>query len=130
MSEAILRRGILRQLVLLPMLGGGVALLGAPTAVAEPVTTGLLDAYHTFLRGELNLLEQERPRELYELYEPCPKVAMDDPIYLSWAEEVIAAHEERMRECNARRLRTMAMPVFRAQASSRAALVLSAVGVD
>jgi hypothetical protein len=59
MSEQSLRRGFLSQLCTLPMLGGGVSLLGAPTAVAEPVTTGLLDAYRNFLTGELNLLEMK-----------------------------------------------------------------------
>jgi hypothetical protein len=128
MSDSILRR--LRQLCTLPMLGGGVALLGAPTAVAEPVTSGMLDAYRSFLRGELNLLERERPRELFAPYVPCPEVAKDDPAYLLWAEEVIAVHEERGREANARHLRTMAMPVFRSPASTRAALVLSTIGFD
>jgi len=73
MSDPILRRGFLRQLCGLPMLGGGVALLGAPTAVAEPVTSGMLDAYRSFLIGELNLVERERPRELFAPYLPCPQ---------------------------------------------------------
>jgi hypothetical protein len=131
MSEIILpRRGFLRQLCSLPMLGGGVALLGAPTAVAEAVTSGMLDAYSSFLRGELYLLERESPRELFAPYLPRPEVAEGDPANVLWAEEVIAVYEERGRELNARHLRTMAMPVFRRPASTRAALVLSAVGFD
>jgi hypothetical protein len=123
MSDPILRRGFLRQLCSLPMLGGGLALLGAPTAVAEPVTSGMLDAYRSFLIGELNLLERERPRELFAPYVPCPEVSKDDPAYLLWAEEVIAVHKERGREVHARHLRRMAMPVFRSPSSTRAALV-------
>jgi hypothetical protein len=52
------RRGFLRSLVSLPMFGGGVALIGAPHAVAEPTTTGLMDAYRRFLTMELNLLQR------------------------------------------------------------------------
>jgi len=56
MSEQFPRRGFLRSLVSLPMLGGGVALIGTPHAVAEPITTGLMQSYRRFLTTELNLL--------------------------------------------------------------------------
>ncbi|WP_066922873.1 hypothetical protein [Methylobacterium sp. CCH5-D2] len=46
------RRGFLRGLVSLPLIGGGVTLIGAPTAVAQPVTPGLLDAYADWLAVE------------------------------------------------------------------------------
>lgn len=35
------RRGFLRGLVSLPLIGGGVTLIGAPTAAATPVTPDL-----------------------------------------------------------------------------------------
>ena len=39
------RRGFLRGLTTLPLIGGGVALIGAPSAVAEPVTRSMLETY-------------------------------------------------------------------------------------
>ena len=46
------RRGFLRGLVSLPLIGGGVTLIGTPSAVAEPVTTRLLHEYETWLGYE------------------------------------------------------------------------------
>lgn len=43
------RRGFLRGLTRLPLIGGSVALIGAPSAVAEPVTLDLLREYETWL---------------------------------------------------------------------------------
>lgn len=43
------RRGFLRGLTTLPLIGGGVTLIGAPSAVAEPVTRKLLLEYETWL---------------------------------------------------------------------------------
>ena len=39
------RRGFLRGLTMLPLIGGGVTLIGAPSAGAEPVTERLLAEY-------------------------------------------------------------------------------------
>ena len=39
------RRAFLASLAALPMLGGGVRLIGRPTAAAVPVTDGLLRNY-------------------------------------------------------------------------------------
>jgi hypothetical protein len=49
------RRGLLRGLISLPLIGGGVTLIGSPTAVAEPVTPRLLQEYAQWL-----WLEQRR----------------------------------------------------------------------
>jgi hypothetical protein len=57
-------------------------------------------------------------------------VDQDDPRHLRWAQEVITQHEARVQEAGARWDRTMAMPVFQSAASTRAALVMSAVGFD
>ena len=46
------RRGFLRGLTTLPLIGGGVALVGAPFAVAEPVTAGMLATYSCWLHYE------------------------------------------------------------------------------
>lgn len=50
------RRGFLCQLASLPLIGGGVTLIGQPTASAEPVTPDLLEAYKTWLDMEMRFL--------------------------------------------------------------------------
>lgn len=60
MTAAADRRGFLRSLVSLPLIGGGVTLIGQPTAAAVPVTRALLDSYETFLHFELRKLRWER----------------------------------------------------------------------
>ena len=50
------RRDFLRGLVSLPLIGGGVTLIGQPTAVAEPATPDLLEAYKTWLDYEKRFL--------------------------------------------------------------------------
>lgn len=57
------RRGFLRSLTTLPLIGGGVALIGAPSAVAEPITTELLDSYDAWLEYERRALQWERHRD-------------------------------------------------------------------
>ncbi len=52
MNAPVPRRGFLRGLVSLPLIGGGVTLIGSPTAVAEPCTLGLLDRYTDWLAVE------------------------------------------------------------------------------
>jgi hypothetical protein len=46
------RRGFLRSLVSLPLIGGGVTLIGQPAAAAVPVTRELLESYNSFLALE------------------------------------------------------------------------------
>ena len=49
MSRPADRRGFLRGLVSLPLIGGGVTLIGQPTAAAAPVTEALMRRYVSFL---------------------------------------------------------------------------------
>ena len=60
MADRLARRGFLRGLAHLPLIGGGVTILGNPTAAAEPVTEQLLDAYSEWLFYECRLLCLER----------------------------------------------------------------------
>ena len=60
MADALARRGFLRGLAHLPLIGGGVTILGNPTGAAEPVTEALLDAYSEGLFYERRLLCLER----------------------------------------------------------------------
>ena len=53
------RRGFLSQLCALPMIGGGVTLIGAPTAVAAAIDRELLLTYSTWLDGERRWLSWE-----------------------------------------------------------------------
>jgi hypothetical protein len=46
------RRAFLSQLAKLPLIGGGLSIIGQPKAVAEPVTMELLDNYMTWLVAE------------------------------------------------------------------------------
>jgi hypothetical protein len=60
MTDPASRRGFLRGLTTLPLIGGGVTLIGAPSAVAAPVTSELLNAYSEWLFMERRLLCQEQ----------------------------------------------------------------------
>lgn len=46
------RRSFLRGLASLPLIGGGVTLIGQPTAAAVPITDALHERYFTFLAHE------------------------------------------------------------------------------
>ncbi len=59
--ENIGRRGLLRGLATLPLIGGSVALLGSPSAAAVPVTLELMRNYDSWL-------QLERTKVLRELY--------------------------------------------------------------
>ena len=50
------RRTFLGQLAGLPLIGGSVALIDQPTAVAEPITTPMLLQYANWLFYERRLL--------------------------------------------------------------------------
>jgi hypothetical protein len=46
------RRGFLRGLVSLPLIGGGVTLIGSPSAAAVPITGGMVATYLAWLHFE------------------------------------------------------------------------------
>ena len=53
------RRGFLRGLVTLPLIGGGVTLIGNPIAAAIDPTPALIDSYNTWLILESRWLQFE-----------------------------------------------------------------------
>ncbi len=53
------RRAFLSSLVALPLVGGGVKLIGQPTAAAVPVSDGLLRNYEAWLAWERYQLQRE-----------------------------------------------------------------------
>lgn len=58
------RRSFLRGLASLSLIGGGVALIGNPTAAAVPVSNDLLAAYDQWLFYERRFLVREQYRHL------------------------------------------------------------------
>ena len=124
MSAPETRRGFLRGLTTLPLIGGGVTLIGTPTSVAEPVTLPLMNAYVAWLAREhgrahddlLLMLELEQ-----RFYSPemgaaglsAPIQPAANVMFTNWPEHQRAAEV-----------------VQAAPPSTRAALVLSAVGCD
>ncbi len=109
MSDFLSRRGILRGLATLPLIGGGVTLIGQPTASAEPLSHTMLTTYHTWLHFEERLLSWELARRYsdetykYGAYHGNPGADFHDAEYNTQGIE---------------------------HATKRAALVLSTVGCD
>ena len=58
------RRTFLRGLASLPLIGGGVTLIGNPTAAAVPVSNDLLASYDQWLFYERRFLVREQYRHL------------------------------------------------------------------
>lgn len=60
MSKIIQRRGFLRGLTTLPLVGGSVSMIGSPTRADVPITRDLLENYATWLDMERRWLAWER----------------------------------------------------------------------
>ncbi len=109
------RRGFLRQLAALPLIGGSVALIGQPTAIAEPASKALLFNYKSWLHFEHRMLsyelaghDRQRCREMERFFTVTP----GDDWHFQWDGQGPAGWKDAP------------------QPSTRAALVLSAVGCD
>jgi hypothetical protein len=149
-NSVLPRRGFLRQLCHLPLIGGGVALLGAPTAVAEPVTPDLIAAYRRWLMLEHYLLLEECPQPRASLPQRPAMAGWDDSHireYLGAEHRLAQVDADFRAECCNFRFRAgftaeRPSPVDRfflnrgdltivsPPASTRAALVMSAVGCE
>ncbi len=105
------RRGFLRGLVSLPLIGGGLTIVGNPTAAAVPVTEKLLREYNTWLS-----LEQRRLMQ--EMY--GPGVDFYDVNNAAW----FFHNGRRFAESDSANIPESAPP------STRAAAVLAMAGVD
>lgn len=112
------RRGFLSGLATLPLIGGSVALIGSPSAVAEPTSRALLESYDTFL-------VYERCRLKAEMYGPGSYwdglPGAEDALVMALG--FIPANNAGMR-WHGSASHEGSPP------SSRAALVLSAAGID
>lgn len=110
------RRGFLSGLASLPLIGGGVSLIGQPTAAAVPVTDELRWSYkewlfmeHRMLSFELAGHDRQRGKEM----ERCFVGSIANGWHLQWARpgDMMAGWDHAP------------------QPSSRAAVILSAAGV-
>lgn len=119
-SEPMPRRGFLAGLARLPLLGGSVALVGQPRAVAQPVTLDMLEAYKTWLFYERRVLawEMANHAEYVSFYggtQSSRSTVIEDTIKLVDVGGAGRFHRHDGRS---------------GRASDRAALVLSTVGCD
>ncbi|MCJ2126656.1 hypothetical protein [Methylobacterium sp. J-077] len=116
------RRGFLRGLTMLPLIGGGVTLIGAPSAVALPVTPALLKAYTDWLAVEYG----------EALIELDAIGAADKPVRIALAVERFRREwcqdNGTLNPSSGGGRRFERPPV--AAPSTRAAIVLAAVGAD
>lgn len=126
MSARASRRGFLRDLATLPLVGGGVTLIGSPTAVAAPITESLLDSYDAWLEYERRWLQWDRNKGTEAIHR------MHLPFVMQMYD---AEHRPKgePRPCDyipAANAGAQFHGMGEAPASTRAALVLSAVGCN
>ena len=111
------RRSFLRGLTSLPLIGGGVTLIGNPTAAAVPVTDDLLWSYKAWLQYEHRMLSYEiaghDQRRAGEIERFIKLGYPGDRFHFQWRDP---------------QARGMAIWDNAPQPSTRAAVVLSAVG--
>ena len=111
------RRAFLRGLASLPLIGGGVTLIGNPTAAAVPTTPQLLDAYNEWLSLERSWLLWERygsgPERMYGKDQGVDCVWRDRRTGKCWTTDIV----------------TDFSGFDHTNTASRAAVVLSAAGV-
>ena len=114
LPSSLPRRSFLGGLVGLPLVGGAVTLIGQPTASAEPVTADLHKRYVTWLAHEHRaaLVEMRDPRVARVEPWAMADIARDAPMY--WFPEAP----------------DIEMAAYATRPSTRAAIVLSAVGCD
>jgi hypothetical protein len=110
MTRPASRRGFLSGLATLPLIGGSVALIGSPSAVAIEPSPALLREYHNWLAYErwwtATELGHNADTEYFSFFGPAHRWHRDRSGGEPWA------------------------PLPAIPPSTRAALVLSAVGCD
>ena len=120
LARAMPRRGFLAGLTRLPLLGGSVALIGQPRAVAEPATPDMLEAYKTWLEYERRWLSWEMAADPLWQRRYGGSGAAEDRVKLS----------DRIDGCLAFIGESNTYHRDHAAPSTRAALVMSTVGCD
>ena len=125
MSRPADRRGFLRGLASLPLIGGGVALIGQPTAAAVPVTNELIGRYLSWLAHEHQAVWRDF------VYRDCLSRTEVPPEWpgltvAQWAREV---RDEAVLQAWVPDEPDIEACVASAPVSTRAAVILSAAGV-
>lgn len=92
MTSPSSRRGFLRGLATLPLIGGGVTLIGKPTGTAVPITGGMLATYTAWLHFELRAVASPVYAKAGDsvgnrLFIPCVNPGSDWHDYANWDEE-------------------------------------------
>ena len=115
------RRAFLNQLVTLPLIGGSVALIGQPTAVAEPPSVLVLEAYKTWLDNERRWLSRDMAANpaVQRLYGCFPRSVSEEVRFAKMIDSLYAASGPAWNYHDAA-----------ARPATRAALILSAAGCD
>ncbi|KQP89393.1 hypothetical protein [Methylobacterium sp. Leaf117] len=127
MSGPSSRRGFLSGLAALLLIGGGVSLIGRPTAVAAPVTDQMMTHYLGFISREFReLMVKMDQRHIEKSVAAC--VRRGDFVRPSYAEECKARTRYQLSWMDFRCLAGEGELPVAAPPSSRAALVLSTVG--
>ena len=116
MAEVLPRRGFLRGLATLPLIGGAVSIIGAPVRADVSVTPHLLEAYKSWLDLEYRFLTWEMAGNR----EVCARYRFGEGVEKRDRCEAIRGH------CSAGyySLHDEATP------STRAAIVMTAAGQD
>jgi hypothetical protein len=117
MSGPASRRGFLSGLVSLPLIGGAVTLIGSPVAAAEPISRALIDSYDAWLFYERRRLKAEKIGPAMDWDTP----GHEDAFKVAW--DFVPVANGGFRYSTSRN-------GIAAPPSTRAALVLSAVGCD
>lgn len=123
------RRGFLHGLVGLPLIGGGVTLIGQPTAVAAPVTDQMMTHYLGFLSREFRevMIEMDR-RQIEKSVARC--LRENGFVRPGYIEECEARTRDQLSWMDVPDIRSKGQLPVAAPPSSRAALVLSTIGCD
>ena len=112
------RRTFLRGLASLPLIGGGVTLIGNPTAAAVPVTQDMMSSYKSWLFMEHRMVSYEMAGHDKALADHIERCQMSGTPGQDW-------HLQWSREG----ARGPAGWIDAPQPSTRAAVILSAAGV-
>ena len=116
------RRAFLQSLATLPLIGGSVALIGRPTAVAAGPSYELLDSYKTWLENERRFLSWEMAHD--------PAVQAKWQCYPQTHDAIVELSRHIDKTTCTMSPAWDYHPSEAGSPSTRAALVLSAVGCD
>lgn len=117
MAEVIQRRGFLRGLAALPLIGGGVTLIGAPTQAAILPSRELLERYRMWIAAEHAEVHAEMTRWNYP---PDEFSNHRERLTREWGRDLYHQPIDELVD----------LTVRSARPSTRAAVVLAAVGCD